>query len=91
MKGGKGEIKTNPYLREAFLEVVENQLEADDPPETRETLERLMGEGMSEADARAHIAAVVAVETYAVMKSQDVFNRERFVRNLRALPEEPKL
>jgi hypothetical protein len=56
-----------------------------------ERLLRGLWGGMSEADARAHIAAVVAVETYAVMKSQDVFNRERFVRNLRALPEEPKL
>ena len=91
MKTRQPRIRPNPHLREAFLEVVENQLEANDPPETRETLVRLMEDGMNEADARAHIAAVVAVETYAVMKSQDVFNRERFVRNLRALPEEPKL
>jgi hypothetical protein len=90
MKGKKRRIKTNPHLREAFLEVVDNQLEADDPPETGETLERLMGEGMSEADARLLIAGVVAVEVYAIMKNQEVFNRERFVQNLRALPEEPK-
>jgi len=32
-------MKENTYLKSAILEVVENQLQADDPPETRQTFE----------------------------------------------------
>ncbi len=30
-------MEENPYLKSAILEVVNNQLEANDPPETRQT------------------------------------------------------
>ena len=85
-----GQTKTNPYLREAFLEVVDNQLRDNNPPETKLTLDRLKAEGYSAEDAKLLIAQAVAVETYVIMKTQTPFNRERFVRNLMALPQEPK-
>ena len=43
--------EVNPRLRAQFLDIVENQLRDNDPPETLETLERLMLEGISEEDA----------------------------------------
>ncbi len=89
-RGERKEEKTNPHLRAAFLEVVNNQLRENNPPETIETLERLMAEGYSAEEAKDLIAQVVAVEAYVVMKTQTNFNRERFVRNLMALPQEPK-
>lgn len=82
--------KTNPYLKAAFLEVVDNQLRDNNPPETKETLERLMREGYSAEEAKLLIAQAVAVEAYVVMKTKTTFNRERFVRNLMSLPQEPK-
>ncbi len=33
----------NPHLQSAILEVVENQLAGNDPPETKKTYERLGG------------------------------------------------
>jgi hypothetical protein len=88
---GKGRgAKTNPYLRPAFLEAVDNRLRDNNPPETKETLKRLMAEGDCAEEAKDLIAQVVAVEAYVVMKTQATFNRERFVRNLKALPQEPK-
>jgi len=47
MSGERKETKTNPRLRAAFLEVVDNHLRDNNPPETKETLERLMAEGYS--------------------------------------------
>jgi len=35
MSGKRKEEKTNPRLRAAFLEVVDNQLRDNNPPETR--------------------------------------------------------
>jgi hypothetical protein len=90
MRRRTGQTKTNPYLREAFLEVVDNQLRDNNPPETKLTLDRLKAEGYSVEDAKLLIAQAVAVETYVIMKTQTSFNRERFVRNLMALPQEPK-
>jgi len=43
-----GQQRDNPYLKEAFLEVVENQLRDNDPPETKETLTRLIAAGHSD-------------------------------------------
>jgi hypothetical protein len=80
----------NPRLRAAILEAVENQLRAGDPPETRETLTRLIDEGHSEADAKVLLGQAVAVEIYCTLKEKKPFNRERFVRNLNGLPAEPR-
>ena len=90
MRGKKREAKANPPLREAFLEVVDNQLRENNPPETKQTLDRLMAEGYPAEEAKLLIAQAVAVETYTILKTQAPFNRERFVRNLTALPQEPK-
>ena len=42
----------NPHLRDAILEVVENQLHDNDPPETRETFQRLLAETYTEEEAK---------------------------------------
>jgi hypothetical protein len=83
-------METNPRLREAYLEIVEGQLAMNEPPETRETLNRLISEGISDENARIYIAQVVAFEAFTVLKSRKPFNRERFVRNLHNLPDEPE-
>lgn len=42
--------KSNPYLKLTVMEVVENQLETNEPPETRLTVKRLTEQGISEED-----------------------------------------
>ena len=82
--------RTNPYLKMAFMEVVENQIRDNDPPETRETLERLKSEGISDEDAKLYIGQAVCIEVWNILKNKKEFNRDRFVRNLKNLPKEPK-
>jgi hypothetical protein len=82
--------KKNLYLNFAVMEAVETQLETNDPPETRQTLQRLMDQGISEEDAKISIAQAVSVEIYDILKNEVEFNRERFTRNLKRLPKEPK-
>jgi hypothetical protein len=79
----------NPHLRRAIFEVIENQIKANDPPETRETLDRLLHEGYSAVEAKKLIGSVAVVESYDIMKHSQPFDRERFVANLRKLPELP--
>jgi hypothetical protein len=78
----------NPPLKAAYLEIVENQLRANDPPETRQTYERLRTEGISEKDAKTLIASVIAYETYEILHNGTAFNEGRFIRNLNRLPEQ---
>jgi hypothetical protein len=81
--------KYNPYLQAAIFEVVDNQMTAGEPPETKETFDRLLGEGYSEEDARKLIGQAICVEIYCIGKHKETFNRDRYLRNLRELPKEP--
>lgn len=80
----------NPMLKETFMEVVENQIRDNEPPETQETLERLKSEGISEDDAKLCIGQAVCIEVWDIMRNKGEFDMARFLRNLKALPSEPK-
>jgi hypothetical protein len=79
----------NPHLRRAILEVVDNQLRDNNPPETNETLKRLMAEGRSRKEAVELIACVVSTEVFEVLKSGRPYDNARFVAALQALPRLP--
>ena len=82
-------MKPNEILKRQFLEIVGNQLESNDPPETGQTLDRLKKEGYSDADARMLIAQCVAAEMFNVMNQNEPYNKERYVKNLNNLPDFP--
>ena len=76
-------------MRDTILEVVQNQIDANDPPETAKTLQRLKDQGISEDDARKYIGQAVCVEIWDCLHTQKEFNLQRYIRNLQHLPEEP--
>lgn len=82
--------EANPHLKETILEAVDNQLRDNDPPETRLTLDRLQKEGISEEDARIYIGQALTVEIWDTMRNEKAFNPERYKRNLKNLPSEPR-
>lgn len=82
-------MKTNPHLKAAILQVVDNQVKANDPPETKQTLDRLLSEGHCEEEAKRLIACIVSSEIFDILKKQEEFNLERFVSTLNALPKLP--
>jgi hypothetical protein len=80
----------NPRLKAHFLQVVQNQLDENDPPETKQTYDRLISAGISDEDARIYIAQAVCVEVWDCLHNQNAFNLQRFVKNLNRLPKEPE-
>ena len=74
---------------EAIVEVVENQLVENNPPETKYTLERLMESGETRENAIRYIACALSVEIYGALKNNEPYNNERYINNLKALPELP--
>ncbi|HEV8539350.1 MAG TPA: hypothetical protein VGR15_10585 [Bacteroidota bacterium] len=78
----------NPHLKTIYLKAAATQLQANNPPETRQAFDRLRGMGYSEKDAKTLIASVIACESYVVIKSGKPYDHDRFVRNLKRLPDQ---
>ena len=74
---------------EAMVEAIENQIRDNDPPETRITLERLMTLGESRENAMRYIACALSVEVFEALKNETPYSEERYLTNLKNLPELP--
>ena len=83
-------MKVNENLRNAIFEVIANQVEANEPPETALTLKRLMDEGFSEFQAKQLVGQAVVVEVIDAVKNKKPYNEARYLKNLRNLPGEPE-
>ncbi len=79
----------NPVLKEAVMNVVDNQIRNNNPPQTRQTYNRLVAEGHSKKEAKRLIACVVSSEIFDMLKKHEEFNEDRFVKALNKLPEMP--
>lgn len=83
-------MEHNQRLKSAILEVVKNQLDSNDPPETKQTLERLIAEGFSKKEAKELLGTVVVAEVFEVMNAGKPFDKKRYVAALNRLPEVPE-
>ena len=70
--------------------MVDTQLRDGTPPETRQTLDRLVAEGYTPEGARQLIAQVVVSEIFTVMARGEHYDGARFVTALHALPALPE-
>jgi hypothetical protein len=82
-------MKQDKELGKLVLEVVDNQLAAGEPPETRTTHDRLIKQGIAEQEAKRLIACVVASQLFDTMKLQRPYDHERYVAALDRLPQLP--
>jgi hypothetical protein len=82
-------MKTNEILREQIFEIIKNQRHDNDPVETNQTYERLIGLGYTDFETNQLIGQCVAVEIFGVLKYQKPFDEKRYVKNLLQLPKEP--
>lgn len=73
-------------LRDVYMEVVVNQLETGDPPETKATLERLVAAGHAREEAMQLIAAVARKEMQAMIVAAQEFDHARYAELLARLP-----
>ena len=73
----------------AMLEIVENQIQANDPPLVKETFNRLRKLGISRKESKKYIACALSVEIFEVMKHESEIDYERYFKNLENLPELP--
>ena len=82
-------MEINDNLREQIFEIIKNQLKDNNPPETKQTFNRLRKQGFDDFQTRQMIGQCLAVELFEVMKNRKPYNNERYVKSLLALPKEP--
>jgi hypothetical protein len=79
-----------PEVNQAYLEIVENQLRDNNPPEVRVTLDRLIASGLTRNQAVYQITLAVEAEVKAVLQTMKPFDEARYLAALRALPASPE-
>ncbi len=85
----QAESEEGQIAGELIVQVVENQINGNKPPETKETLERLMKNGETRENAMRYIASVLSIEIFGALKHQEPYNNKRYLKNLKALPNLP--
>ncbi|WP_066173801.1 hypothetical protein [Bacillus marinisedimentorum] len=75
----------NQKMMDKLIEIVENQLNTEDPKCTKETYDRLMQMGYTKERAKKMIAAVLVEEMSSLMKNQEPFNEQRYGEKLAEL------
>lgn len=83
------DTESGQRLGEAVIEIIENQLRDNDPPEVKRTLKRLMNTGESRENSMRFIATALSVELFGVLKHNEAFNEKRYNKNLKELPTLP--
>ena len=66
------------FLHNAIKMIVEFQVEENDPPETRKTLDRLVAAGHDREEAVQIIAGAITEEVWGVLRGQKDFDRAHF-------------
>ena len=75
------------FSEEAVFEEINNQIESNDPPETKKTYERLMKEIQNHDEVMEYLGVVKRSEILDILKSKKPFNRKRYVERLNRLPD----
>ncbi len=75
----------NLQLKKTILEVVDNQINANNPPCTKEVYEKLQEAGYSKSEAKDKIGAIVLTEIYDILKAGKSFDEEKYIRSLKEM------
>jgi hypothetical protein len=76
----------NPRLHAAMHQIVSQQLRADEPPQTWQTLQRLAGQGYGWHDIMHMIAGLVTDDVHTALTTQRRFDLADYIRRLDDLP-----
>ena len=70
-----------------MLEAINNQIQNNDPPETKQTYDRLMKEIKNHDEVMKYLGVVMMAEIFDILKSKKPFNKKRYIERLNKLPD----
>lgn len=68
----------DPLLKNIILDVVNKQIQGNDPPETRQTLERLMAAGYARQEAIEMIGSALVEIIWELLQDRKDFDVKRY-------------
>jgi len=71
--------------QDSLIEILENQMEDNHPPETKEVLEKLVAAGMERDVALDRMADVMEAEIITMTRENKAFNIDHYVEMLKSL------
>ncbi len=80
--------ETQKFLQEHLFHALEEQMEANDPPVTKETYDRLINEGIEKEDVMKLLASVLITELHTIAATSEPFNLERYTEWMHCLPDQ---
>jgi len=83
-------MKVNKILRDELFEVIERQRKMNNPSEIRPTLKRLKEMGYTDFQSKQLVGQCLVLEIFNTLKHDQPYNEERYIRNLKNLPDEPQ-
>ena len=72
---------------EAVFEAINNQIQGNNPPETKQTYDRLMKKIKNHDEVMKYIGVVMMAEILDILKSKTPFNKKRYIERLNKLPD----
>ena len=78
--------KSEKTVRDAMLDTVLNQINTNDPPEARETYDRLIYGGRSNSQALQLMAAALRVEMNRMLTESTPFDNAKYAALLEKIP-----
>lgn len=79
----------NPRLGKHLIEVIQRQIDDDDPPGAKEVYDRLITDGHAEEEVYGMVACALTSVIFASRRAERDFDAELYVERLRALPQMP--
>ena len=75
------------FAGEAVFEAINNQIQGQNPPETKQTYDRLMKEIKNHDEVMKYIGVAMMAEILDILKSKKPFNKKRYIERLNKLPD----
>jgi len=82
-------METNEVMRKEIFKIINNQIRANKPPETKLAFKRLTDLGYDDFVTKQLIGQCLAVELFGMLKHKKPFDEQRYIKNLNRLPKEP--
>ena len=79
--------KSRTIIRNELFKVIRNQIKENEPPETKQTNERLLEMGYPENEIIRMLASALSQEMFNMLKSNRTFNHKSLVKLLEELPD----
>lgn len=81
--------KSPQNLKKYIYEIIQNQINDNEPQEVKINLDRLILEGKSQEEAIDLIGCALSAEMFEVVKNNKPYDKSRYILYLNNLPEMP--